>query len=126
MGTRTPAMVIPDTRTRSRLPPSTDSRETPALGNGFHSFGYGFHLSTRAEMVQLRNTIFLKSPLDSVPRLSALRTLTSAQSATSMFSVDPRTPRARLVLATIASSRDSTRHLTTRTFRQQSGVIPSA
>ena len=69
--------------------------------------------------------MFLKSPLDSVPSFSALRTLTRAQSVTSTFSVDPRTPRAKLALATIASSRDSMRQLAIRTFVQQSGSIPS-
>ena len=118
MGARIPTMVMFDTTTRSMLPPSTVASETPALG-------YGRAPSGRAEIVQLRNTMFLKSPLDSVPSLRALRTWTSAQSVTIRFSVDRRAPRARLVLATMASSRDSMRHLAIRTLRQQSGSIPS-
>ena len=75
--------------------------------------------------MQLRNTTSRKFPRDSVPSLSAFRTLTRAQSVTRRFSVDPRTPRARLALATIASSRDSILQLAIRTLRQQSGSIPS-
>jgi len=114
MGARTFIMVIPVTTTCSSLPPSTLWIETPALGNGVRSKG-GCQNSARPDRVQFRNTMFRKSPLDSVPILSPLRTLTRSQSVTTTYSVGRRTPRARLLLSTMASSRDSTRQPAMRT-----------
>ena len=114
-GARTFTILMPVTTTCSSVPPSTFCSETPALGNGRMSKGGGSHISARPDRVQFRNTMFRKSPLDSVPILSPLRTLTRSQSVTTTYSVERRTPSARLLLSTIASSRDSTRQSMMRT-----------
>jgi hypothetical protein len=76
-------------------------------------------------MVQLRNTMFLKSPLDLGAELQRVADVDERAVGHEHVLVDRRTPRAKLALATIASSRDSMRQLAIRTFLQQSGSIPS-
>src|SRR2546426_11677657 len=118
MGARIPTMVMFDTTTRSMLPPSTVSIETPALG-------YGFAPSGRAEIVQLRNTMFLKSPLDSVPSLRALRTWTSAQSVTIRVSVDRRAAQGGLGFAPDPAARRGFRHVARPPGPPEAGLGPA-
>ena len=113
-GARTSTILMPVTTTCSSVPPSTVCSDTPALGKGRKSKGGG-STSPRVPTGCSSGTRFRKSPLDSVPILSPFRTLTRSQSVTTTYSVERRTPSARLLLSTIASSRDSTRQSVMRT-----------
>ena len=65
IGERTPVMRMSETETFRMFPPSTVSMATPELRSPFHTW-------ERPTTVQLRNTMFSRSPVVSVPSLRAL------------------------------------------------------
>src|SRR6266478_5390958 len=119
MGARTSRIVIFETATRSMAPPSTISSETPDVARR-----PGQRLG-ELKMLQLLNTMSLKPPLLSVPSFNALHAEVSTQLVTVTCSVARKYPNEGLALGTIASSHDSMKQLAMRTWRQESGSIPS-